>query len=429
MNNKLIFSILTLSLIAIIGGVLYWFFILPQSENENITETPVDLFPFDQSQNGGQNTNNQNGGVVIPDRTSPLPILRLITREPVAGATAFTQASATLIRFNEKRLGDIFEANNTDTVVTRIDREVSEGIYDSHWVENGSGFIFRYVDEGSQSIRSIYGKLILETPPPPTDDAPIPLPEWVFTAKPLTWSITDIAVSPDTNSIFILNKTTDGIEGILAKPDGTSATKIFSSPLSEWLVSWTSPNTILLMNKPSHNIPGYLYTLNTTNARLTRVLGPLPGLTGLMSPDGKYILFATGESNSLETKMIDLQTNNIFTFPLRTLPEKCVWASSSTTLYCGADPRIGLNQYPDVWYKGLISFSDSLYEVDVLTFTQKQLINPFDFARVTIDATRPFLSPSENYLYFTNKKDSSLWSLELKKEEAVIIEDRVSTEN
>ncbi|MEX0931471.1 MAG: hypothetical protein WDZ88_01835 [Candidatus Paceibacterota bacterium] len=429
MNNKFFIFILVLSLLAILGGGAYWFFILKEPSTETITETPADLFPFD-NETGEQNNpgNNSGTGGLNPIRNTPQPVLRQITPEPVAGATAFAEASSTVIRYNERRLGDIFQTTTNDSTLTRLDREVSEGIYDSYWVENGTAVVFRYVDQNTERIRSIYGKLILETPEIVEDDVPLELPSWSFTAKPLVTEIRELAVSPSSEQMFTITPTAGGVDGIVMNPDGSSQTKIFDSPFSEWTASWPSEDTILIANKPQNTMDGYAYTLDTDTARLTRVLGPLPGLTVLMSPDEEVILYSVTNSTRISTYLYDVRSGATRAVPLAVLPEKCVWKGDSTVVYCGANTSMPVNSYPDAWYKGLMSFNDSLWSIDRESLTREELVNPFDFARVEIDVIRPFLSENENYLYFINKKDSSLWSLQLAEEERVIVEDRESTE-
>ena len=65
----------------------------------------------------------------------------------------------------------------------------------------------------------------------------------------------------------------------------------------------------------------------------------------------------------------------------------------------------------DLWYQGLISFSDSMWIIDTKTQTTNILINPIDVVGKEIDIIKPILSPDENYLFFVNKKDSTLWQL------------------
>jgi len=41
------------------------------------------------------------------------------------------------------------------------------------------------------------------------------------------------------------------------------------------------------------------------------------------------------------------------------------------------------------------------------------LVIPKELTGIELDITKPVISPDENYIIFVNKKDSTLWSLDL----------------
>ncbi len=100
-------------------------------------------------------------------------------------------------------------------------------------------------------------------------------------------------------------------------------------------------------------------------------------------------------------------------FAITALPEKCLWTKDSITLFCGAPNEIPEGMYPDSWYQGKVSFSDALWKINTETGALNILAIPEEDAREEIDLIDPMLSPDEHTLIFRNKKDSSLWSLQL----------------
>jgi hypothetical protein len=99
-----------------------------------------------------------------------------------------------------------------------------------------------------------------------------------------------------------------------------------------------------------------------------------------------------------------------------TLPEKCVWSKNKTdTVYCAVPEFIPENNSLDSWYKGLVSFSDEIWKIDTETGMGEMVRKLNDAVPGGIDATYLMLSPKEDYLIFTNKKDYHLWSLHLTK--------------
>ena len=144
-------------------------------------------------------------------------------------------------------------------------------------------------------------------------------------------------------------------------------------------------------------------------------MGGINGLTILASPSGKLILYGQSDGRSVSMNLWDSQSREVSRVSLDTLPEKCAWASGNDKIYCSVPKANLVGQYPDIWYQGLISFSDSIWSIDVKTGNTELIVNPTIEAGVEIDGIKLSLSKKENKLYFVNKKDSYLWSLDLTK--------------
>jgi len=106
------------------------------------------------------------------------------------------------------------------------------------------------------------------------------------------------------------------------------------------------------------------------------------------------------------------------------LPEKCVWLSNLKNVICGIPIDAPTAEYPDEWYQGIVSFSDNIYKMNLNNKTKDLLVSPKDFSGKSIDVIKPALGPNEKYLFFINKKDLSLWSLDLNEK----IKEATSTE-
>ncbi|MBI2045997.1 MAG: hypothetical protein HYT28_01065 [Parcubacteria group bacterium] len=338
-------------------------------------------------------------GISGKEASALLPALRQITTAPIAGAVAFSRNGKTYIRYIEKRTGNVYEADTASYGNNRITNTTIPGVAEAFWNHDGSQMVIRYIDKDTGAIKNFGAKI---------NELKNTL-EGAF----LPDSIREIAVSPDADKIFYTLPFQTDTAGASANFDGTKTLNIFNSPFSEWRVSWPLSKTIALATKSSFAASGYLYFLNTQTEALNSVLSGVRGLLALPSPDGKYVLYSESTEDGFILNLFTRGNKAVTELPTSTLPEKCVWAKDSITLYCAAPLIIPMGKYPDAWYQGIVSFSDDIWKINTETGFIDLVMQLEDEARVPIDALNPALSPDEDYLIFINKKDSSLWSLRL----------------
>jgi hypothetical protein len=72
-----------------------------------------------------------------------------------------------------------------------------------------------------------------------------------------------------------------------------------------------------------------------------------------------------------------------------------------------------LRYIPESWYQGRTTFRDRIVEIDIPSGIVTTLLQPTELDRPSVDAIKLGLSPEGRYLHFVNKKDGSLWSLDL----------------
>ncbi len=214
-------------------------------------------------------------------------------------------------------------------------------------------------------------------------------------------------VSPDGTQLFFLlpASTGFGIYGIISNSDGSGQRKIFESPATEWSAQWVNKDTIALTTLATREADGYLYFLNPTTGNFKKVLGPLRGLTTLVSPDGKRVLYSNSSDRGFSTKIYTTDTGTVRTLDLSTIPSKCTWQDSAIII-CGVPKTIPGGQYPDAWYQGTVSFDDTLWMINTVQDSTKIILSPDQ----PFDVIKPIVNLNHVYLYFINKTDQTLWS-------------------
>jgi len=163
-------------------------------------------------------------------------------------------------------------------------------------------------------------------------------------------------------------------------------------------------------------VAGYLFFLNEKTGDDSKILSGINGLTALVNKTAKNILYSESVDDSIRLHYYDLKNNLSKTLSFKTLPEKCVWSKiEELTIYCAVPKTIEDGEYPDSWYQGSMSFNDSVWKIDLKTSSSELVYNLQKESGKEFDIADPFLSGDDEYLFFTNKKDLTFWSLSLKK--------------
>ena len=185
--------------------------------------------------------------------------------------------------------------------------------------------------------------------------------------------------------------------------------------IKELLPQFVNGRTVALTTKPEQNIPGFLYFVDTSSGGIRKILGNINGLSSLTSPDAGQVLYLTEDSDAI-LSIYNIKAKSARTLTPITFPEKCVWSKKDlNVIYC-AVPRESLGGNSLIsWYKGLVSFSDDIWKYDIKNNTADIAENLSAESGEPIDVVKLLLSDSEQYLVFINKRDNTLWSLDLSK--------------
>lgn len=427
-QNLIVTIIAVISIV--VGGLFGFYFYLSQKNGASIAQniSSSGFFNFGNSAPVVQppsetSDTSTTTEIVVATIPKPIPVLRHLTLAPVAGfsfidkdilASSTTQAGTTtrstqrvvgsveVVRWVDRATGNIYETSSSTLETARVSNTTIRKIYEAYFVDKkGSGIIFRDLFDQTDAIRTRYGKIQISTSS-----------EQNLSFVDLPVNITSLTISPNRDQIFsILPGST---RGIISKPDGGTETNVFDSPFHEWLASWTTAQQIVLNTKPSGTAPGFAYILDTRTRVVSKIVGEKNGLTTLMSPDGLNVLI--GESPQGTTKLSVLnrrsgETKDLF---LRTFPEKCVWSKKEVTMvFCAVPENIQYDTYPDAWYMGRVSFSDSIWKINTATGESRLIVQPIFVTGQPLDISNMIISNTEDFLLFQDKNDLSLWSYQL----------------
>ncbi len=188
--------------------------------------------------------------------------------------------------------------------------------------------------------------------------------------------------------------------------------QVFTTPFSEWTPYWTGKTTVNMHTKPSGLVEGYFYNLDTETGNLSKIEDGILGLTGVANSIQNKIFTSSG-GDDIISRVFDTINGKNLIVSFSTLPEKCVWAQDGIIIYCAVPDFVGRGLYPDDWYKGKVSFTDSMWSLNTATGETRQIANLSTEGGEDFDVIKPTLEENELYLFFINKKTGEPWVLEI----------------
>ena len=409
-------SILIISavIIFIIGGLLFFYF--SSNKNTNTTTGATSTNPFgdtseynnsNNNTSGEQTNQNDNTNEVIQNTNK----LSQVYKNPTSGAVFLkNKENQNILRFVDRAVGNVYEyIPETQTSVNRVTNTTIPKIQETIWSSTGSKLILRYLENDTDTITSFAGKIEADTSSSSTDSI------GKISGSFLTSNIGQLVSNPKGDKIFSLVDKSDrsGTYGFTSNFDGTNKKNIFDSSILYWNISWPKENIITFTTKSNSKDIGLLYFFNTQTYSMDRILGNIIGLSTVVNNTADLVAYSYSSNSSFALDVYDVKNKISKNFKISTLADKCIWGSNNIKiLYCAIPQSITEGDYPEVWYQGLTSFSDNIWELDIEKGTMTVLYESVTDGS-TFDAINLNISSDDQYLSFSNKNDLSLWLLEL----------------
>ena len=418
-KQSAIILILTVFLGAL--GALIWFY-FNISNNNQIEPVPFPLNPtetynpFDNTVKTTTIPSSTTTSTSTANITEVVPVtlskdkLRQISDTPQSGfsITEDTKTKRTIIRYSLRLNSNIYEAYTDSAESKRLSITTVPKSYESLWLPDGQNLILRYLKDKTEDIQTFSVKI---------NPATTTLNEFQggIDGSFLPENIKSLVINPLGDKIFYLLNNSKGSSGYVSKPSGLNKKLIFESPTTEWNISWPKEGIITFNSKPSSSVEGYLYFLNSTNGDFSKVLGKINGLTTKTDKTAASVLYSDSIRNTPRLYLFNIKTNESKLLPWSTFPEKCLWSNTdSKIIYCAVPKNFPTGDYPDVWYQGLVNFTDDVWLINTDTMSSTLVFDPQRQANKNLDMTDLQLDKNDNFLFFTNKTDLTLWSLNLK---------------
>jgi hypothetical protein len=412
MSNKNLLITISVVLGLLLVSLLGYYFILRTNNVDTdggVVSGFKSFFPFggnDASPTTNDDTSTTTETVDTDTVNKPLDFnmkLRKVSSEPVAGAGTLDVKAGTVIRYIEKATGHIFEVELFSPRRDRISNTTIPVVYDAVWGNTNNSLVARYLKEDNQTVDTY--SLTIKNTSTSTEN--------VISGISFPGNVVDVSALG--TKVFYLLSDSSSSSGYISNFDGSKTTKIWGSKIKELTSQFVNVKTVALTTKPSPNVSGFMYFVDTTNGQVRKILGDISGLVGNVSSDASRVLYVS-QTDVLKMYILDTKTSVSTRITPETLPEKCVWSKKQAgVVYC-AVPKQDLNGSSMInWYLGSTEFNDYIWKYDIINNTASIISDLSTQSGSSIDVIKPVLSENEQYLVFVNKIDNSLWSLDLTK--------------
>lgn len=398
--NKTRLFIIILIIAAIFGATWYYFFKESPAPEVEIGDQDPNLFPFTAGNGNipisteGMTPEEIQEVIELNARTKSEARLINIWAEPHAGAVFVPLGSSSpALRFVDSATGHIYETLRGGEPI-KISNVTIPQIKEALWGKDGKSLVLRYLKEDS-SIQSFAATVSTSS---------------ISTAISGTFLPANIkAVGVSDEKVLYANPGKASGSIYLADISGNRRSEIFNSSFTDWAISFENPKTAFLYSKPSGLEPGYGFFLDLARGTATKIGAEAYGLEGTISPSGSHVFLSYTENSVIRSSAYSLTKKAYVDIAPGTLASKCAWSKvESTAIYCAIPKSPNPGTYPDDWYKGLVSFSDSIWKIEVETGEMKLLLDPVLEGEM-FDVSKLVIGPQDKEIAITNKKDLSLW--------------------
>lgn len=327
---------------------------------------------------------------------SPTIKIKAISTERVLSPTL--SADRTKAIYYSQYNGNVWQSAFDGSELTRVSSAALNNLKKIIWSPDKIKVVSIYQDEEENITKNVYdytaGKVSPLNP---------------YTQK-VAWSPAgDRIVYQYTNEVTGENNIS------IANSDGTNWQNIFQIRMKNVNLDWPG-SEIAFYEKPSGMTESSLFLLNPLTKNLTKVLSSVPGLSVKWSPQGDKILYSKTSNNGKNIGLYVALKNGSgeTSLDISGLVEKCVWSQDNRIIFCAVPKNIDeAGTLPDDFYKGSFMSDDEFWKINLETGVKSILLEPWQKGEGIFNAVELFLSPLEDYLFFVNKYDGLLYSIEL----------------
>ncbi len=388
MNTKPFYIGIAILIVGLLFSLLGWAIYIGQQQQDLETETKDVGYLNDLTR--GVTGSGIFGGVFTDDedtKDSEVDVSKAVLHQlynlPIAG---YYKRQENSILFVDRATGHVFEQDLETNISERINQATVPKVYNSIFVGGGDAVVRQSIHEDGDILT------IFSLSEDGSSNTSLPF-------------LTSIEAGGGSSFAFIEKTPVSGSLGIFDVGKETR-TILFESVLKNWLLQWEG-SSILITQNPSFFLLTSAMLIDSSTGSREVILTQKKGLVTNLSPDAKEILFSVIENNIPVLYIKNIESGEETSLNVSGFADKCAWGESS--IMCALPNYLPEGTYPDAWYTGEVSLSDSFWRIDTENLLITKIISPESELGVSMDAVN--LKISDGVLFFKNKTDQTLWSL------------------
>lgn len=220
------------------------------------------------------------------------------------------------------------------------------------------------------------------------------------------------------DKIFYQYTTDSGTASVnISNPDGSEWKELIALPIKN---VFTAPvpksSDVSFWNRPNGLEKTLFQTMPSSGTNTKTLLTDQFGGDFLWSPDGEKVLLSfVQEKGTAKISLATINKNGGEFTPLiiPTIVSKAVWSSDGKILYYALPGSLPDNiMLPNDYFSKKLLTTDTFWKLNFETGKRERLLEGSDIG-TEFDSSNLFLSPKEDILYFTNRRDGKTYQIHL----------------
>lgn len=413
MSRRTIIIIGVILSIAIVAGILVYFFVLRQpevpqeaqltpEERARLTLTLEDIDRGITLEQKAQQLEEERrlaleqGVEIEPVVVEVADVKPIILKEVVSSTLAPDRKSLIYFDKEEEDFAIADLDGNNPRLVTSLD---FKNVYEIDWSQNRDSAIIATSDNDGKDKQYTYVNLRDQS---------------TFTYDDKFQGVT---LNPEGDKITYLyyDEENDVSNISVANIDTSGFNSLYSYPDKNVDLNWLDDNYIQFNPQTTGFNEGEIAITDIQGDTYRVIVGEKFAVDTLSSPDNSMLVYTASLSKNprrLKLFITDNQGMNEGDYlGLDTLVDKCAWSFDNKFLYCAVPDFYTDNLVmPNDYYNFKFITTDSFYKIDTETKRAKIIKASKDLDE-TYDAFQPYLSSDGKVLYFTNRFDGQLKGL------------------